>query len=54
MNKNITLQPEQIEELAEGIQQSAETLTDIEEILRETHGDLQLAKSMKSRADYAQ
>lgn len=53
MSKNITLRPEQIDELAEGIRDSIASLTDIDQIIRETHGDLNLAKSLKARADYA-
>lgn len=53
MSKSITLRPEQIDELAEGIRNSVATLTDIEQILRETEGDLSQAKSLKERADIA-
>lgn len=51
MSKNITLRPEQIDELAEGIRNSVSQLTDIERILRETEGDLTLAKALKEQAD---
>lgn len=53
MRKSITLRPEQIDELAEGIRNSVATLTDIEQILRETEGDLSQAKSLKEYADIA-
>ncbi|ODN04402.1 Laminin subunit beta-1 [Orchesella cincta] len=53
MAKTITLRPEQIDELNEGIKTSVAALTDIEQILRETEDDLNMAKQLKERADYA-
>lgn len=53
LSKNITLRPEQIEELAEGIQKSIVSLTDIDEIIRRTEGDLRTAEALKSQADYS-
>ncbi|XP_021960938.1 laminin subunit beta-1 isoform X2 [Folsomia candida] len=51
--QNISLKPEQIDELAAGIQESINSLTDIDEIIRLTHGDLRTAETLKNHADKA-
>ncbi|EEC18262.1 laminin beta 1 chain, putative [Ixodes scapularis] len=50
---SISLEPEQIRELAREINQTIASLTDIDAILRETGPDLALAKELKARADLA-
>jgi len=53
LSKNITLRPEQIEELSTQIQDRLATLTDIEAILRATEDDLREAERLKEEADNA-
>jgi len=53
LSKNITLRPEQIDDLAEGIQRSISSLTDIDDIIRRTEGDLRTAETLKDHADNA-
>ncbi|XP_077546511.1 laminin subunit beta-1 isoform X2 [Haemaphysalis longicornis] len=50
---SISLEPEQIRELAREINDTIASLTDIDAILRETGPDLSLAKDLKARADLA-
>jgi len=50
LRQNITLQPQQIDELSEGIRQSIARLKNIEEILHATVGDLVVAEDLKKRA----
>lgn len=54
MSKNITLKPEQIEELKAGIQESLSMLTDIDKIIYDTADDLGRAKRFQDRAKYAE
>uniref|UniRef100_A0A1B6DHB4 Laminin subunit beta-2 n=1 Tax=Clastoptera arizonana TaxID=38151 RepID=A0A1B6DHB4_9HEMI len=52
-SKNIQLQPEQISDLAQSINKTVSSLTDINKILAETADDLKLAKDYKQKADEA-
>lgn len=52
-SKNIQLRPEQITDLAENINRTIQSLTDINTILAETEDDLAKAKDHKNQADRA-
>ena len=51
ISKNITLRPEQIDELTMGISQSMTNLRNIDDILRATQSTLYNAKNLKSTAE---
>lgn len=53
LKKDIDLLPEQITELAESINNTISSLTNIEVILAETNDSLNLAQDLKHRADAA-
>lgn len=53
LSKGISLQPEQITDLARRINDTISSLTNIDAILAETSGDLASAKALKDRADAA-
>jgi hypothetical protein len=53
LSKGISLQPEQITDLARRINETISSLTNIDAILAETSGDLASAKALKDRADAA-
>ncbi|XP_066997490.2 laminin subunit beta-1 [Anabrus simplex] len=53
LKKNIHLQPEQITELAQQINETIASLTDIDTILADTADDLTLANNLKKQADAA-
>jgi len=53
LNKKIQLEPEQITELAQKINNTIASLTNIDDILAETSDDLALANSLKNEADEA-
>ena len=50
---NIQLQPAQITELAKKINDTIASLTNIDDILEETEGDLSKANALKKQADGA-
>lgn len=53
LSKNITLRPDQIDELAAGIRRSMTNLRNIDDILRATQNSLFTAENLKQRADEA-
>jgi hypothetical protein len=53
LNKKIQLEPEQITELAQKINDTIASLTNIDDILLETSEDLSLANNLKNEADLA-
>lgn len=53
LNKSISLDPGQIRDLARQINDTIASLTDIDKILAETAGNLDLARGLKGRADRA-
>lgn len=53
LNKGISLRPEQITDLARRINDTIQSLTDIDVILLETADDLASANALKARADVA-
>lgn len=50
---SISLQPDQIRDLAQQINETIKSLTDIDAILNATAGDLATAEGLKQRADAA-
>lgn len=49
----ISLQPQEIMDLAHEINDTIATLTNIDEILDDTHNNVEMAKNLKKRADKA-